>query len=730
MTNTTGRHRHLDEILREVPFVRIVIVFLLGIVFQCSRFAFTYSTFITTIALLAIYLFTLFLPFSRRYSRQWVNGVLGLLFLFFAGITLVQQQPKQSSLPAQEEIYVQAVVDSKPVPGARFLKVPVEIQAYQQIGEECRQRACRAVESEECRQRACHAVKDKRCKEKSVLYLEPDSTMALPALGDTLLALVKLTPLPPPQNPDEFDYKTYMARKGVFVTGFVRAQNYTVVPAQSLAWRYWPAHLQARAGRIFDSMGLAGDELAVLNALTLGDRTDIDRELNKAFTAAGVTHILSVSGLHVGIIFAILTLALSFLGRSRRGLLIKNTVIIISLWIYAAVSGFSPSVNRATVMFSFVLAGKMMQRDISIYNSLAASAFFICLFYPMDLFSIGFQLSYLALTSLVYFQPYIYKLLYVPNKLLNYFWQLISVSVAAQIATLPLTLYVFHQFPNYFMVSNIWVIPLTGVTTYLSVALLLFNWVPYLSFALTWLLDKALWLLNSGVRFTEQLPYSVSGNISITTLQYVLLIAFVLVLVICIETRSRKWLLALAYGLVIFFALNVVTEIEQRQQRVLAVYNVKNSSYIHLIDGKNSVALRDTVSAEQNFEFNLQSFFLSRGLADAPVNVLNVDAAIKDTLQRHIGAYRGFILFGDKVIKILNSERQALSNSVPVDYLIVTSTCRQPPEKMLDTFVPAQIILDASVPPYRSKLWETAAAARQIALHNVKTAGAWVQVHK
>ncbi len=659
-----------------------------------------------------LYITTLPWPFARIYRYQWLNGCAGLLFLFSAGTSLAQLQPASSSLPTDEDIYIQAVVDKKAQRTGRYIKTPVTVYRYG------RQAAGSATVSS--------APRLYSIKEASLLYLEADSAQALPELGDTLSAWARLNTLAVPQHPGEFDYRTHMARKGVFATGFVRAHHYRLSPGKTTGWAYWPERLQARAENIFREMGLQGDELAVLNALTLGDRTAIDQELNRAFTIAGVTHILSVSGLHVGLIFAILSKLLSFLGKRKRGLVIKNTLIIIVLWSYAAISGFSPSVNRATVMFSFVLAGKIMQRDISIYNSLAASAFFLCLINPFNLFDIGFQLSYLALLSLVYFQPYIYRLLYFPNKVVNYIWEVCSVSLAAQLGTLPLSLFIFHQFPNYFILSNLWALPLTGVTTYLSVALLTLNRLPYVSAVIAWLLEKSLWLLNSGVRFTEALPYAVSEHIAVSAPQLWLMSALVLLFALYIEFREKRLLYCSVLLLTAILNLNLQRATGNRQQQLLAVYNVKNSAYIHLIDGNNSLALRDSASLTRDFSFNLQGFFTDRGIRRDRMQCLQTGVPLCNRRHQHLAVYRNFFIFGNNIIKVLSREDPLPFHPMMIDYLIVTAACRQDPASLLDIYHPRQVVVDASVPAYRSRLWKTAAGERQVALHNVKQDGAFI----
>jgi competence protein ComEC len=683
-----------------MPYMRLAIAFLGGIIWQCSAWQFNFQSWKVMIILFLLFLGLLFTSYFRHYSRQWIIGASALLCLFFAGITTIQLFQKESLLPLQKDIYIKAVISEKGRQGNKYNKVHVTILSYSDSS-------------------GTHIA-----KEKSIFYLENDSTQVDPAAEDTIIALVRLTMLPPPQNPGEFNYQAYMARRKIFTSGFIRKGQYMITRTQTANIAQLPAQLRERAMQVFTDKGLTGDELAVITALTLGDKTLLDDELRTAYAASGATHILAVSGLHVGIIFAILSLAFSFLTKIRHGRAVKNGIILFCLWGYAAMIGFSPSVTRATVMFSFVLAGQMIQRKISIYNSLSASAFFICLFRPMDIFDAGFQLSYCAVFSIVYFQPFIYRLWYTKNKILDYMWQLLSVSFAAQIGTLPITLFSFHQFPNYFLLTNLWVIPLTGIIVYLSAGVMITSWIPTVSDILARILDISLRLLNSGVKFIDHLPYAVTQNIYINEQQLLVMAILCLLTALYLDIRSRKLLLAIGYLSVIFFAVWRWNNISQQHQSIVAVYNVKNTSYIHMINGRKSITFRDN-NPEEEFEFNLKSFFIAKGLAGSTSYKLDISVLPNDTIIDCLHIYRDLIIFNDKLYKILRNNSSD-KISIPVDYLIATSQWKEDPKIALNIYQPAQVILDASVPAFRIRRWKNECQEKSIPLHSVKDSGAWL----
>ncbi|MDR0295420.1 MAG: ComEC family competence protein, partial [Prevotellaceae bacterium] len=282
--------RNWDETLREIPFVRLTFAFLLGIIWQDAGTGFAFPTITITLALGVLFVIAVFLPFSRHPRHQWLNGGVALLFLFSSGSTIVQMQPQESRLPQQEDIYIKAVVCDDIKISERFIKAPVVIVGSEQL----------AVSSQQCAEDSRQSEVGSKhyviCREKCVLYLEKDSCSLSPQLGDSIFAKIRLLPIAAPQHPGEFNYKTYMRRRGVFSTAFVRAHQYIVEPSPP-SWKHLPARLRAKAESVYENTGLSGDELAIIQALCLGDKKDIDADLRASYSATGAAHILAVSGL-------------------------------------------------------------------------------------------------------------------------------------------------------------------------------------------------------------------------------------------------------------------------------------------------------------------------------------------------------------------------------------------------------------------------------------------------
>ena len=700
---------NLEEQLRRAPFVRLIAALSMGIFWQSSPLKIAFNAFPLAIALFIAYLIFLTPYFSKNRQRGWISGCAALLFIFFSGITLVQQQKTKSDLPLQQRLSFITEINDNPTQTGRFIKIQAIVKAY--------------VDSNHV-QYSTH--------EKIFLYIEPDTSFVMPEVGSLLAFQSTLSAIPPPQNPAEFDYKNYLAQRKIFASAFVQSSSCQVNTKISI-WKklqYFPLKMQQKALEIFEKSRISDDEYAVLAALTLGNKQLLNDELRTAYASAGVMHLLAVSGLHVGIIMMVLNFTFSFFGNRRKGAIIKKLLIIICLWIYAAVVGFSPSVTRATVMFSFVLIGQITSRRISIYNSLAASAFCLCVFNPLILFDIGFQLSYCAVLSIVYFQPKIYHLLYIRNKFLENIWSLATVSFAAQIGTMPISLYYFHQFPNYFLLTNITVISLTGFIVYAAAGYLVINVIPLLSDIVAFLLDVMLKILNGIVRFVEMLPHSVTVGIYLNAWQALLLTAMILSIAFYLSQKRRIYLWAAVYSLLAIIGLRNFHSVDVRQQEIFAVYQIKNTSFIHFINGNKNLALLDQERPSNYYNYNLGNYFTEKGIRMKEYLLLN-DLPSKKEISGNIIMYRGFIIFRQQLIKVLQDERISRETpSIETDYLVVTGDAKMYPSSALKRYRARQIILDASVPFYRAKQWIAAAETENIPIHNVKEQGAWIkQIH-
>ncbi|NBW37280.1 MAG: ComEC family competence protein [Cytophagia bacterium] len=338
--------------------------------------------------------------------------------------------------------------------------------------------------------------------------------------GDVLLIEGSPQVLTPPANPGEFDYKRFLSFRNIYHQAFIRANKvYQVDYAPPSPLLAVAIQVRSWADRVLKQYVRGDQEQAIATALVLGITDGLDNDIMHAYSATGALHVLAVSGLHVSIIYGILLLLLKPLSKREGGQWMIAVVSLSVLWGYALITGLSPSVLRAVTMFSFVALARPLGWSTNIYNTLAASAFCLLLHDPYLIMSVGFQLSYAAVFGIVYLQRPIYLLWVAPGYWTDKVWQISTVSIAAQLATVSLGLLYFHQFPMYFLFSNLFVIPISFAVLVLGLAVLALCWLTPLALGLGWLLTLCIQAMNGSVVLVESLPFSLLDNLYINTAQ-------------------------------------------------------------------------------------------------------------------------------------------------------------------------------------------------------------------
>lgn len=377
---------------------------------------------------------------------------------------------------------------------------------------------------------------------KVYLYVRRDSTRTFPQQGDTLIAATRIRRA---DSIGDFDYRRYLLRQGIVGTAYVR--DYSLSPS---AVTHQPS-LQKRLYSRLSAAGLSGDELATTGALTLGYKEDLDRELKRHFQASGAAHVLAVSGLHTGIIYALLLGLLTLGGRrkplyeNRLGRCALSLIIIAAMWFYAWLTGMTPSVVRAVLMVTIFEVGRMFYRQTLSLNTIAAAAVFILLVRPLDLWSVSFQLSFAATTAIVLMAKELEKLFSLgisrKYRLLNWVVGILIVSLAAQLGTLPLTMHYFGQISNYFLLTNLIVLPLASILVPCGLITIALGGTS-LGLIVGKITYGLAWLMNHSVAWLEALPGSttqVSIGTTMVAIYYAMWLIFILFYAnIC--TRQKK----------------------------------------------------------------------------------------------------------------------------------------------------------------------------------------------
>lgn len=342
-----------------------------------------------------------------------------------------------------------------------------------------------------------------------ILYVPKDTIVA--TLSPGMLLSFKGTVSPPSNESIEsdFDYVEYLYRKGISGTLWVSSANWRIVPGETRhSLQITAVKCRKQILDRYKEWGLKDDVLAVVAAVTIGYKDELTDELRSVYSSSGASHVLAVSGLHIGILFAILSFLFPLYMNGIGTRWLKELIVIVLMWCYAFIIGLPYSITRALIMFSILAICRSIGRENSSLNGLAFAALVILVSNPNALFDVGFQLSFLAVLAILLFEPHIRKL-YVPkNRVVEYIWSLVTVSIAAQLGTAPIVMLNFENYSTYFLLTNIIVIPLMFVIVFVSLLMLSFSFIPPLRIIFVWILVELVTIANKSLSLIVDLPYS------------------------------------------------------------------------------------------------------------------------------------------------------------------------------------------------------------------------------
>lgn len=425
-----------------------------------------------------------------------------------------------------------------------------------------------------------------RTKGRAMFYFSKDSSAQSLKAGDILVVKNRLRPIRNSGNPGAFDYEKFMAFQNIYHQAFISADSWRATGGntQNLIEKTLSSSVDY-SHRTFERFLKDRREVALSKALLTGDRSELDRDLVQAYANTGVVHIMAISGLHLGLIYILLVRLCSLIPIVKDNRYIRFVLILCAIWFFAVMTGSSPSVMRSAVMFSFLALSILKKRKIAIYNFWAAAAFILLCVRPKLLFNVGFQLSFLAVLGILVVQRPVYRQMRFENKLIDYIWQLISVTLSAQLFTLPLCLYYFHQFPGFFILANLVAIPLATVGLWAGVLLLMTSWLPLLGKVFGSIADTAFRWMNSYIQFMNSLEFSVWKTGWVTVAETIVLSLLIIFLTTWL-LRKRK--IYFRFALICMIALPGLIGVRslalQRQQRMV-VYNIPNATVIDFIEG-------------------------------------------------------------------------------------------------------------------------------------------------
>jgi competence protein ComEC len=506
-----------------------------------------------------------------------------------------------------------------------------------------------------------------------------------------------------PLNPNLFDYGKYLENQEIYAQAY--AKQIILENHESSIWADF-SNFRERIILNLEHSAISQEELNVLNALILGQQQDISPDVLKDYQYAGAVHVLSVSGLHVGFILLFITFLLKPIGNSRKGSLAKLCIIILSLWSFAILTGLSASIVRSATMFSFLAIGTHLRRTVNIYHTLLVSMLLILLFKPSFLFDVGFQLSYLALFFILWLQPVLSGIWQPKNKIIKYFWDIITVSFAAQIGAMPLSIYYFHQFPGLFFITNLLILPLLGLIMAVGVIAILiavFRPVPYfIAKAIELLIE----LLNNIIHWVASIDTFVIRNISFSKEMLLGSYLTIIFLILWLKKPEFKRLALGALSIILLQSIFVFQKKETLNKKELIIFNSRKSTIITERSG-DAVTIYSNDSILKTLDNNLliQSYLVG--------NFCYIKT--KKTLQN-------LMYFKNKKVLVIDSSC-IYTKGIRPDFLVIIQSPKLNIQRLLETYKPKEIIVDGSNFKSYIRFWEASCRKEKIPFHYTNEKG-------
>jgi competence protein ComEC len=575
------------------------------------------------------------------------------------------------------------------------------------------------------------------------LNVRRDTVSPVPGYGDLLIFVTRPEPAREPDNPFLFDQKRYLLNQDVGYIGWVEAGAWRKTGLGGNPLIRKAVDINSMLGEKLRIYGITGDELGLASAILLGTREGLDRDLMQSYSAAGLIHILSVSGLHVGVIYLALNFLFFFTRRFPGWKGFKAPAILAGIWAYAFITGLSPSVMRASFMFSIMLIGAGLRRANNIFNSLAAAAFLLMVLDPLIITRAGFQLSFMAVLGIACFERRLRDLwkpkAWLPEKI----WPLATVSLAAQLGTLPLSLYYFQSFPVYFLPANLVVIPLSSLVIYLGVGLYAADQLRLFPELVAEMFQHALKAMNGCVRFFESLPGSVIRPVWIDDLTLALMLLALVSLFMAWGRANARNIMALLLICTLLAGATALRQARVSVQRKLVVYKVRDHTMIDLVSGRYCLCLFDTsftdiLEKERYISAPNRVAMGIRRQEHLPVAVGRLPSApdqsgsqLTNAKGRQLADGHGlfFFPFAGRTFCIApgSVSLPASSPAVSVDYAVIGGGLRASPKVFLQTVHAGCVVLEPDVARWRAEEWKKVCSASGLRLHDIREKGAFTE---
>ncbi|MBP7821478.1 MAG: ComEC/Rec2 family competence protein [Saprospiraceae bacterium] len=686
---------------RLVPFVRILTALVLGIVlaYFLPIYISTFYTF--AIAIIPVAGLTYFTFYQKTYLAKPYFGIVSFLCFIVLGYlnycshyTILSPNHFSKFVPLDEEKVMVGNIIEQPS-FKNNVKLQLSVTDVNTSGNEWSKVIGNAI------------VKLPRNKENDLLKY-----------GDRIAIVGKITATKGPLNPNTFDARYYYRTKDIHHQINAGTKQPLILSHDNGNFLFqFAVNFQNKLAEILKSNIPDDEAKSVSLALILGYRAEISDKINSAFADTGAMHVLSVSGLHIALVANLINIAFKRTVKNAKILRMSIFLQLLLIWAFALTTGASPPALRTAFMLTLMRVGSTWRLHSNPFNSLAASAFFLLIFNPLLLWDVGFQLSFLAIGGILFFQPIIYRKIYFPNKVGQFIWESSSVALAAQLTTLPIGLFYFHQFPLYFLLSGIPVILLANVI--LVLGFLLFAVYPLSTVLASYiglLLDKIIMMLNAILYFIQHLPFSKIAGIWIDKPMVLLLYAAIVFLAIYLVETKQKFIFATSICFFLACLWQSSSNLFHLSEKKVIVYHSRDSNPIDVVDGASIYSLSSSSdlfkeSRAPNEDQNMGASKIIQVTNDNIFEDKNIFYAPDLVLQ-----------FYDKRIAFSGINHRC-EDEINANYLIVNSV-EQPENFYMQHCVKADtVVIEASVPKKYAKEWENYCSKNEIPFHSVSEAG-------
>ena len=541
---------------------------------------------------------------------------------------------------------------------------------------------------------------------KVLLNIKKDQSIPNLEIGSTLKIEGYFYKNRSPNNPNQFDYGSYLENRQIYGQFYTSASDIKLNSVVEKSIAYYASLWRNRIIKNLEKNHFHKSELTIVIALLLGQQQDISPEVVKDYQYAGAVHVLSVSGLHVGFILLFITYLLKPFPNTRTGSILKLIIVITFLWAFGILAGLAPSVVRSVTMFSFVAIGMYLRRSINIYNTLAVSALLILLFQPSFLFDVGFQLSYVALYFIVWLQPFLASAWNPKYIILRQFWEIITVSFAAQIGTLPISIYYFHQFPGLFFVTNIVILPGMSLILGLGVIVMFLAALDWVWMPLLKSLECCIWALNKIIAWVASFENFVFKDIplhyfSMWGLYLVIFSSFIWMK----KPSNRKFIVTL-FALIILQIIAIPIKYTNEKAEEFIVFNKQRTSIF-----TERIGDKVTVFTSENLENNSNSNLVLKSYLVANYCAIQKKKTIPNLLY-----------FKNKKILVIDSSGAYLEKERP-DILLLINSPKINLDRVFQNWKPQKVVVDASNFKSYCKAWKATCAKEKIPFHDTAEKG-------